>query len=182
MTLLEYRMAAAFTMILSSKKTLAVIVIKDNMLTFISDNISDAVQVLCVLGDEKGSRSHRHDHSRRVDIAAFVIDRAGILGCSDRNVGRIFTIDVLQTIRLCYVDRVIRVIEISAISVFAGDREKVGEPGIDRRQHRCVWLADGINRRSHRRPGGYSEVVATYLFRLGQRRTTLGAGGRNLDK
>ena len=45
-------------MVLSSQKTLTIIVIKNYVLTLITNDVADPVQVLSVLGDKKGSGVH----------------------------------------------------------------------------------------------------------------------------
>ena len=54
--LLKYRMAAALAVIGCLAVTLAVVVIEHEVLAFVTDDLRDAFEILCVLGDHERTR------------------------------------------------------------------------------------------------------------------------------
>jgi len=57
------------------------------MLAFVADNVRNAIEIFGVLGYDESRRSEVDHHSRRVNISALVIDRAGVLRGSNGNIG-----------------------------------------------------------------------------------------------
>ena len=68
------------------------------MLALVPDDIRDAFEIFCMLGDDECARIIGDYHSRRINKAALIVDRTGILVCSDGNVRRIFPLTVLRTV------------------------------------------------------------------------------------
>ena len=164
--LLEDRVAAAFAVVLGGKETPAVVVIEDDMLAFESDDVADAVEVFSMFRNEESTRSKGNDHSRGINIAAFVVYRAGVLSRPDSYIRGIFALGIFQSIGLGNKDRVVGIIEIFPIAVLSGNGKEVVKPGVDRRQHCRVGLVDGKNSRSFWSLGRKSEAIATDLFCL----------------
>ena len=175
-------MAAAFAVVLSREEALAVVVIEDDVLAFVPDDVADAVEIFCVFGYQKSSRRKRSDQPGGVDIAAFVIYGTRVLGGSDRDIGRILAIDVLETIGLCDEDRVVSVIEVSTITVLTGDGKEVRQAVIDSRKHRRIWRINSIDSRSFGRFADYGKVIAAYAFGLADQIPALGVRRRRLKQ
>jgi hypothetical protein len=76
-------MSAAAAVVLRSGKASPIVVIKDYMLTLVTNYVADAVQVLLVLGDEKSSRCERDDHSGSISVAALIVHGTSILSGPD---------------------------------------------------------------------------------------------------
>ena len=144
-------MAAAAAVIHGRRITLPVIVIEDQVLALVSNDIRDAFQLLCVFGDQKGARVVADDHSGRVNETTLIVDRTRILGCTDGDVRRISAFAILGPISTCYVDRIIGIIQASAVTVLVRENKEVSEAFIDDSKHGGLWARHRINLSSLRR-------------------------------
>src|SRR5215203_7289769 len=108
---LQYRMAPAFAMVGRLRVSPPVVVIKDEVFALVANDVGDSVEIFCVLGDDEGHRTERDDHPGRINVTALVIIGARVLGGSDRYVRRVLTGSILISIRICYEDRVIGIIQ-----------------------------------------------------------------------
>src|SRR5437879_4109574 len=87
--LLQDRVTAALAVVECCEVPLTVVVKEDEMLALVTNNVLDAIEVLCVLGDQESTRLGGDHHSRGVDESALIEDRAGVLGRANRDVRRI---------------------------------------------------------------------------------------------
>src|SRR5690348_6210383 len=111
--LLQDRVAAAFAVVLGREESPAVVVVKDDMLAFVSDDVADSVEVFGMFSNKKRSGSERSNHSRGVNITALVVERTRILGSSHSDIRRIPALSIFEPIGLRYEDGVIRVMQVT---------------------------------------------------------------------
>ena len=65
----------------------AVVVIEDEMLSFIPDDLRHAREILRMFADHESRRTVRQDHPGDIDIAALIVIGARVLCRTDRDVG-----------------------------------------------------------------------------------------------
>src|SRR5919108_500356 len=88
-SLLQYRVAAAAAVVGGLLVEASVVVVEDDVLALVARDVRDALEVALVLGDEEGALLRREHHPGGVDVAALVVDAAGVLGRAQRDVGRV---------------------------------------------------------------------------------------------
>src|SRR5918998_2073276 len=79
----KYGVAAAARVVAGLAVEALIVVVEDEVLSLVVHDVGDAAEVALVLGDDEGHRAERGDDAGGVNVAAFVIDAAGVLRRAD---------------------------------------------------------------------------------------------------
>src|SRR5512132_281852 len=125
-------MAAAATVVCGTLVETTVVVVKNEVLAFISDDVRNPPPVALVFGDDESCRIEREDHSRRINITTLIVTAAGVLSGGDSNVRGVLSRTVFAAIGPRDKDSVVAIVQAIAISVTLSHSEELCESAIDR--------------------------------------------------
>jgi hypothetical protein len=125
-------MAAAATVVCGTLVETTVVVVKNEVLAFISDDVRNPLPVALVFGDDESCRVEREDHSRRINITTLIVTAAGVLSGGDSNVRGVLSRTVFAAIGPRDKDSVVAIVQAIAISVTLSHSEELCESAIDR--------------------------------------------------
>src|ERR1044071_49693 len=116
-------MRAAFAVVCRSAVERAVVVVEDEMLSFVAHDVGDALQIPVMLGDDKNTVGELHYHPGGVNVAALIVHAPRILVCGDGDVRRVSAAAIFRPVGARDKDRVVRMSQPCPVSMTAGDVE-----------------------------------------------------------